>query len=143
MTPDRVVFAGQRPACTSDAETRPPVQTAPRSGARLRALGDAVVNWPVEPDPGRKTLSLKPEWPAYATKSRGLVLLICAGEADSPGAAGYGEEADLYLSRQLKVDPGTGAFEINDEGSPILYDPPTGLLVRASDVESWHVQEVE
>lgn len=58
-------------------------------------------------------------------------------------AAGYGEDADLYLSRQLRVDPETGAFEIDADGSPVLYDPPTGLLVRAGDVESWHVQEVD
>lgn len=58
-------------------------------------------------------------------------------------AAGYGEEADLYLTRQLKVDPRSGAFEVHEDGSPVVYEPPTGLLVRAGDVESWHIQEVQ
>lgn len=58
-------------------------------------------------------------------------------------AAGYGEDADLYLSRQLKVDSRTGAFEVDEQGSPVLYDPPVGLLVRATDVELWNIQEVQ
>ena len=57
-------------------------------------------------------------------------------------ASGYGEDGDLYLSRQLKVDPVSGEFEVDEDGSPVPYDPPTGLLLRAADVESWHIQEV-
>ena len=58
-------------------------------------------------------------------------------------ASGYGEDGDLYLSRQLIVDSETGDFEVDADGVPTFYQPSTGLLVRAGDVESWHVQEVD
>ena len=57
-------------------------------------------------------------------------------------ASGYGEEADVYLSRQLVVDAATGAFAVDANGLPHAYEPVTGLLVRAAEVESWHIQEV-
>lgn len=57
-------------------------------------------------------------------------------------ASGYGEEADLYLSRQLRVDAKSGEFDVDAQGSPVPYEPETGLFLRAEDVELWHIQEV-
>jgi hypothetical protein len=65
-----------------------------------------------------------------------------ADDGISSYASGYGEEADVYLSRQLIVDAETGAFVVDANGLPVAYEPVTGLLVRAAEVESWHIQEV-
>jgi hypothetical protein len=48
-------------------------------------------------------------------------------------ASGYGEDQDLYLSPSVKVDPETGAFELDENDEPI---PDGGsILVQWAEVE--------
>lgn len=62
-----------------------------------------------------------------------------AGQASY--ASGYPEECDLYLSLQLKVDPITGAFETDENGSAVPVEGEPGLLVRWAEVEYISFQE--
>jgi uncharacterized protein DUF6338 len=54
-------------------------------------------------------------------------------------AAGYPHDGDLHLTRQLKLDPKTGEYAKQKDGTPIVID--RGLLIRWSEIEYIDVQE--
>lgn len=56
-------------------------------------------------------------------------------------AAGYPEDGDLYLSRQVQVDPVSGAFVRDDQGRAVPADGNGGLLLRWEEVEYLELQE--
>jgi hypothetical protein len=54
-------------------------------------------------------------------------------------ASGYPDDGDLHLTRQLKVDPRTGTYETQDDGTPKVID--RGLLIRWSEIEYLDILE--
>jgi Family of unknown function (DUF6338) len=48
-------------------------------------------------------------------------------------AAGYPEDQDLYLAESVEIDPQTGAFIRQEDGTPVPRG--SGILVRWSEVE--------
>ena len=57
-------------------------------------------------------------------------------------AAGYPEAADLFLGLQVKVDPDTGSFITDDDGSVQPVEGRTSLLVRWDEVEYADILEI-
>jgi len=48
-------------------------------------------------------------------------------------AAGYPEQQDLYLVESVEVDPETGSFLLDDEGTPVSRG--SSILIRWEEVE--------
>ena len=57
-------------------------------------------------------------------------------------AAGYPEPQDLFLAEQVEVDPDSGAFSVEDDGTPRLLSPKRGLLLRWEEIEYLDFQEI-
>lgn len=57
-------------------------------------------------------------------------------------AAGYPEVADLFLSVQVQVEPGSGEFITDDDGSFKPVEGRTSLLIRWDEVEYADILEV-
>lgn len=58
-------------------------------------------------------------------------------------ASGYPEEQDLYLSRQLTVNPASGEFELDSHDAPLTVEGSGGLLLRWSEIEYLEYIELE
>ena len=54
-------------------------------------------------------------------------------------AGGFPEDGDIYLTRQLAVDPDSGAIERQEDKTPILVE--RGLWIRCSEVDYMDIQE--
>jgi hypothetical protein len=48
-------------------------------------------------------------------------------------AAGYPEQQDLYLVESVEVDPETGSFLLDDDGTPVSRG--SSILIRWEEVE--------
>lgn len=57
-------------------------------------------------------------------------------------AAGYPEKEDLYLSQQLKVDPVSGEFARDPDGTAVPVDGGGGLLLRWDEIEFLEFKEL-
>jgi hypothetical protein len=54
-------------------------------------------------------------------------------------AGGFPEDGDIYLTRQLVVDPDSGALSRHDDETPILVE--RGLWIRCSEMDYMDIQE--
>lgn len=62
------------------------------------------------------------------------------GVCRQPFASGYPDPPTLFLPAQLEVDPATGQFLTDGEGTPLVRD--WGLLVRGEQIEVLEFQEI-
>lgn len=62
------------------------------------------------------------------------------GVCIQPFASGYPDPPTLFLPAQLEVDPATGQFLTDGEGTPLVRD--WGLLVRGEQIEVLEFQEI-